>query len=50
MLPGTCVECKGSTGRFFMMEKDGKMKFEVCPKCKEKLEKEGWKVTAVGMH
>ncbi len=50
MMPGTCVVCGGETGFFFIMEKGKEIKTEVCPSCKEKLEKEGWKVTTTGMH
>lgn len=50
MLPKKCVECKRPTGKFFVMEKDGKTKFGVCPKCKEKLKKEGWRVIVIGRY
>jgi hypothetical protein len=50
MMPGKCVECKGSTSLFFIMKKDKEIKIEVCPSCKEKLEKTGWEVICKGMH
>jgi hypothetical protein len=50
MMPGTCCECGGPTGYFHIMEKDGEIKLEVCPECKEKLEKEEWKVVGSGLH
>lgn len=50
MLPGKCVVCGGETGFFYIMKKDKETKFEVCPSCKEKLEKEGWTVCGSGMH
>jgi hypothetical protein len=50
MLPGRCGKCGGQTGRFYKMKKDGQILNEVCPRCKENLEKDGWKVVAQGMH
>ncbi|MCX6744459.1 MAG: hypothetical protein NTX82_02965 [Candidatus Parcubacteria bacterium] len=50
MFPGKCVICQGETGQFFIMQKGKELKGEVCPSCKEKLEKKGWKVVGNGMH
>lgn len=50
IIPGRCGECGGETGHFYVMEKGGKCKFEVCDDCAKKLEKEGWKIEGRGMH
>jgi uncharacterized paraquat-inducible protein A len=50
MFPGKCNDCSGEISVFFIMEKGGKIKSKVCPRCKEKLEKEGWKATGCGMY
>jgi hypothetical protein len=50
MRPGKCVECRGETGHFYIMEKGEELKSEVCSTCKKELEKKGWKVIGTGMH
>lgn len=50
MFPGKCVVCEGPTGLFYLLQKGKDLKKEVCPKCKDKLEKEGWKVVTKALH
>jgi len=44
MMPIKCSNCKKPAGLLYDMKKNGKKKRGLCLVCKEKLEKEGWKV------
>ncbi len=50
MLPEKCSECGREIGFFFVMTKEEKSKSGVCPDCKKKLEKDGWKVIGTGLY
>jgi len=48
MFPGKCSECERIISEFFSMERETECKNEVCPVCKERLKKIGWRVVWYG--